>query len=117
MTNTDECGNYLPNFTLKNEQAYTQITITEDRVKANSEMNKNYADGSAWAAFDDNPNNRWHSYYQDNNNRGNDGTGHGGQPSETNKIWVQAGFGESKKLQKAYLLCKNRSTDVQCKRL
>ena len=100
MTNTDECGSYLPNFTLKNEQAYMQIAITEDRVKANSEMNKNYADGSAWAAFDDNPNNRWHSYYQDNSNRGYDGTGHGGQPSETNKIWVQAGFGESKKFRK-----------------
>lgn len=100
MTNTDECGSYLPNFTLKNEQAYMQITITEDRVKANSEMNKNYADGSAWAAFDDNPNNRWHSYYQDNSNRGYDGTGHGGQPSETNKIYIQAGFGESRKFRK-----------------
>lgn len=100
MTNTDECDSYLPNFTLKNEQAYTQIAITEDRVKANSEMNKNYADGSAWAAFDDNPNNRWHSYYQDNSNRGYDGTGHGGQPSERNKIYIQAGFGESKKFRK-----------------
>lgn len=100
MTNTDECGSYLPNFTLKNEQAYMQIAITEDRVKANSEMNKNYADGSAWAAFDDNPNNRWHSYYQDNSNRGYDGTGHGGQPSETNKIYIQAGFGESRKFRK-----------------
>lgn len=100
MTNTEECGNYLPKFTLKNEQAYTQITITEDRVKANSEMNKNYTDGSAWAAFDNNPNNRWHSYYYDRTNQGNDGTGHGGQPSETNKIWVQAGFGESKKFRK-----------------
>ena len=100
MTNTDECDSYLPNFTLKNEQAYMQIAITEDRVKANSEMNKNYADGSAWAAFDDNPNNRWHSYYRDNNNRGNDGTGHGGQPSETNKIWIQAGFGGSRKFRK-----------------
>ena len=47
MTNTDECGNYR-RICFKNEQAYTQITITEDRVKANSEMNKNYADGSAW---------------------------------------------------------------------
>lgn len=100
MTNTDECGSYLPNFTLKNEQAYMQIAITEDRVKANSEMNKNYADGSAWAAFDDNPNNRWHSYYQDNSNRGYDGTGHGGQPSETNKIYIQAGFGGSRKFRK-----------------
>lgn len=100
MTNTDECDSYLPNFTLKNEQAYMQIAITEDCVKANSEMNKNYADGSAWAAFDDNPNNRWHSYYRDNNNRGNDGTGHGGQPSETNKIWIQAGFGGSRKFRK-----------------
>lgn len=100
MTNTDECDSYLPNFTLKNEQAYMQIAITEDRVKANSEMNKNYVDGSAWAAFDDNPNNRWHSYYRDNNNRGNDGTGYGGQPSETNKIWIQAGFGGSRKFRK-----------------
>lgn len=113
MTNTDECGSYLPNFILKNEQAYTQISITEDHVKANSEMNKAYADGSAWLAFNGNPNNHWHSYYSDNTNIGTNGTGKGGIPSETNKIWIQAGFGGSKKFRKL-TYCPRTGNSVRC---
>ncbi|MCF7629189.1 Ig-like domain-containing protein [[Ruminococcus] lactaris] len=93
MTNTDECDSYLPNFTLKNEQAYTQIAITqESQVKANSYMNGTSGDGSAWCAFDNDTDdmNRWHSCY---NNNGHNDDGVTGIPSETNKIWIQAGFG------------------------
>lgn len=93
MTNTDECGSYLPNFTLKNEQAYTQIVITQDtQVKANSYMNGTTGDGSAWCAFDNDTDdtNRWHSCYD---NTGHNDDGITGTPSETNKIWIQADFG------------------------
>lgn len=100
MTNTKECGSYLPNFTLKNEQAYTQIAITqESQVKANSYMNGTSGDGSAWCAFDNDTDdmNRWHSCY---NNNGHNDDNVTGIPSETNKIWIQAGFGGEKYFRK-----------------
>ena len=43
---------------------YAQITITEDNVRANSEMNpvaSNNEDGPAWYAFNNNESNWWHS--------------------------------------------------------
>ena len=116
MTNTDECGSYLPNFTLKSESAYTQITtITEGRVTANSAMKKGYSDGPAWNAFDGDEGTHWHSYYYDANNRGYDGTGHGGIPSETNKIYIQAGFGEKRNVRKlTYLPRKKDDNTAWC---
>lgn len=115
MTNTDKCGSYLPNFTLKSESAYTQITITEGRVTANSAMNGKTegSDGPAWYAFDGNENTHWHSFYVDGANKGYNGTRHGGIPSETNKIYIQAGFGESRKFRKlTYLPRRRPNTDT-----
>lgn len=112
MTNTDECGSYLPNFTLKNEQTYTKIEITnESQVKANSYMNGTTDDGSAWCAFDNGADNanHWHSCY---NNTGHNDEGISGTPSETNKIWIQAGFGESKKFRK--LTYRSRADNNMC---
>ena len=112
MTNTDECGSYLPNFTLKNEQTYTKIEITnESQVKANSYMNGTTGDGSAWCAFDNGADNanHWHSCY---NNTGHNDEGISGTPSETNKIWIQAGFGESKKFRK--LTYRSRADNNMC---
>lgn len=111
MTNTDESRNYKPNFILGSEN-YTQIGITQDQVKANSYMNGTTGDGSAWCAFDNDTNdtNRWHSCY--NTSNGHNDAGINGTPSKTNKIWIQAGFGESKKFRK--LTYRSRTDNTMC---
>lgn len=111
MTNTDESRNYKPNFILGSEN-YTQIGITQDQVKANSYMNGTTDDGSAWCAFDNDTNdtNRWHSCY--NTSNGHNDAGINGTPSKTNKIWIQAGFGESKKFRK--LTYRSRTDNTVC---
>lgn len=111
MTNTDESRNYKPNFILGSEN-YTQIGITQDQVKANSYMNGTTGDGSAWCAFDNDTNdtNRWHSCY--NTSNGHNDAGINGTPSKTNKIWIQAGFGERKKFRK--LTYRSRTDNTMC---
>ena len=79
-------------------------------------MNKNYADGSAWAAFDDNPNNRWQFILS------------GIIITEVTMVpdtvdnhlkQIKSGFRqvlEEAENSESLLMCKNRSADVQCKR-
>ena len=105
LTNTDECVNYIPTFT--EQLSYSQITIQQDKVRANSAQGTSTGnDGPAWYAFDGIKAHHWHTKY--------DGTGSGanGIPSSTNKLWIEAGFGSEKNIRK--LTYQSRSDVVSC---
>ena len=86
---------------------YAQITITEDNVRANSEMNpvaSNNEDGPAWYAFNNNESNWWHSRWGGTVLEGEVSSG---LVSESNPIWIEAGFGAEKNVSR--LAYKRRS--------
>ena len=75
--------------------------VLRENAKANSEQSDAQGhgagnDGPAKWAFDD-ANHWWHSRYQGNAQSGEVSNG---LVSESNKIWIQTGFGESKKIKK-----------------
>lgn len=89
---------------------YAQITITEDNVRANSEMNPvadNGTDGPAWYAFNNNEGNWWHSRW---GGTAQEGEVSSGLVSESNPIWIEAGFGAEKNVSR--LAYKRRSNGM-----
>ena len=105
LTNTAECANYTPTFI--EQLSYSQISIQQDNVRANSAQGTSTGnDGPAWYAFDGIEAHHWHTKYN------NTGSGEGGIPSSTNKLWIEAGFGSEKNIRK--LTYRSRSDVVSC---
>ena len=105
LTNTAECANYTPTFI--EQLSYSQISIQHDNVRANSAQGTSTGnDGPAWYAFDGIEAHHWHTKYN------NTGSGEGGIPSSTNKLWIEAGFGSEKNIRK--LTYRSRSDVVSC---
>lgn len=105
LTNTAECANYTPTFI--EQLSYSQISIQQDNVRANSAQGtKTGNDGPAWYAFDGIEAHHWHTKYNET------GSGEGGIPSSTNKLWIEAGFGSEKNIRK--LTYRSRSDVVSC---
>lgn len=105
LTNTYECANYIPTFT--EQLSYSMISIQQDNVRANSAQGTSTGnDGPAWYAFDGIEAHHWHTKYN------NTGSGEGGIPSSTNKLWIEAGFGSEKNIRK--LTYRSRSDVVSC---
>lgn len=105
LTNTAECANYTPTFI--EQLSYSQISIQQDNVRANSAQGTSTGnDGPAWYAFDEIEAHHWHTKYN------NTGSGEGGIPSSTNKLWIEAGFGSEKNIRK--LTYRSRSDVVSC---
>lgn len=105
LTNTYECANYIPTFT--EQLSCSMISIQQDNVRANSAQGTSTGnDGPAWYAFDGIEAHHWHTKYN------NTGSGEGGIPSSTNKLWIEAGFGSEKNIRK--LTYRSRSDVVSC---
>lgn len=105
LTNTYECANYIPTFT--EQLSCSMISIQQDNVRANSAQGTSTgSDGPAWYAFDGIEAHHWHTKYN------NTGSGEGGIPSSTNKLWIEAGFGSEKNIRK--LTYRSRSDVVSC---
>lgn len=105
LTNTDEYVNYIPTFT--EQLSCSLISIQQDNVRANSAQGTSTGnDGPAWYAFDGIEAHHWHTKYN------NTGSGEGGIPSSTNKLWIEAGFGSEKNIRK--LTYRSRSDVVSC---
>ena len=105
LTNTYECANYIPTFT--EQLSCSLISIQQDNVRANSAQGTSTGnDGPAWYAFDGIEAHHWHTKYN------NTGSGEGGIPSSTNKLWIEAGFGSEKNIRK--LTYRSRSDVVSC---
>lgn len=105
LTNTYECANYIPTFT--EQLSCSLISIQKDNVRANSAQGTSTGnDGPAWYAFDGIEAHHWHTKYN------NTGSGEGGIPSSTNKLWIEAGFGSEKNIRK--LTYRSRSDVVSC---
>lgn len=105
LTNTAECANYTPTFT--EQLSYSQISIQQDNVRANSEQGTRTGnDGPAWYAFDGNKAHHWHTKYDET------GSGANGIPSSGNKLWIEAGFGSEKNIRK--LTYQSRTDLVSC---
>lgn len=105
LTNTAECANYTPTFI--EQLSYSQISIQQDNVRANSAQGTSTGnDGPAWYAFDGIEAHHWHTKYN------NTGSGEGGIPSSTNKLWIEAGFDSEENIRK--LTYRSRSDVVSC---
>lgn len=105
LTNTDEYVNYIPTFT--EQLSCSLISIQQDNVRANSAQGTSTGnDGPAWYAFDGIEAHHWHTKYN------NTGSGEGGIPSSTNKLWIEAGFGSEKNIRK--LTYRSRADVVSC---